>query len=260
MISLSQEDREALRTAKGLLEHPSLAAKITSVIGTPIEKGVALLPAKWSEVVNSATKIALEQALNVALLTVDDTGKRGSSNRRHKLAVAAVGAAGGLFGLPALAVELPVSTTVILRSIADIARSEGESLQSPEAKLACLEVFALGGPSQGDDATTTGYFTIRATLAKAVSEAARYVGQKGVAQEGAPAIVRLMAQVASRFGVTVSEKLAAQAVPIVGAVGGALINSVFIDHFQDIARGHFTIRRLERLYDPELIEQEYNKL
>jgi EcsC family protein len=260
MISLSQEDSEALRVAKSLLEHPSLAAKITSVIGTPIAKGFELLPAKWSEVVNYATRTAVEQALNVALLTVDDTGRRASSNLMHKLAVAAVGAAGGLFGLPALAVELPVSTTVILRSIADIARSEGESLHSPEAKLACLEVFAFGGPSQGDDATTTGYFTIRASLAQAVSEAARHIGQKGVAEEGAPAIVRFIAQVASRFGVTVSEKLAAQAVPMVGAVGGALINSLFIDHFQDIARGHFAMRRLERLYDPELIKQEYDKI
>jgi EcsC protein family len=179
MMSLSQENREALRAAKRLLEHPSLAAKITSVIGTPMAKGFDLLPATWSEVVTSATRIALEQALNIALLTVDDTGKRMPSHRMHTLAVAAVGAAGGLFGLPALAVELPVSTTVILRSIADIARSEGEPLHSPEAKLACLEVFAFGGPSPGDDAMTAGYLTIRASLAKAVSEAARHIGQKG---------------------------------------------------------------------------------
>jgi hypothetical protein len=69
-----------------------------------------------------------------------------------------------------------------------------------------------------------------------------------------------MTQVASRFGVTVSEKLAAQAVPMVGAVGGALINSVFIDHFQDIAWGHFTIRRLERRYGPELIQRAYDNM
>jgi hypothetical protein len=258
MMGLSQEDAEALRQAKRLLEHPSLAAKITSIMGTPIAKGFDLLPATWSEVVTSAARIALEQALNVALLTVDDTGTRTSSNRMHTLAAAAVGAAGGLFGLPALVVELPVSTTVILRSIADIARSEGEPLQTPEAKLACLEVFAFGGPSLGDDATTTGYLTIRTSLAKAVSEAARHFGHKGVVREGAPAIVRFMTQVASRFGVTVSEKLAAQAVPMMGAVGGALINSVFIDHFQDMARGHFIIRRLERTYDPERIKQAYD--
>jgi hypothetical protein len=256
---LSHEDGEALRQAKNLLEHPSLAAKITTIIGIPIEKGFALLPAKWSEVVTHATRAALEQALNVALFTVDDTGTRAASNRIHKLAVAASGAAGGFFGLPALAVELPVSTTVILRSIADIARSEGELIISPEAKLACLEVFAFGSPSQGDHAIKTGYFAIRASIARAVSEAAQHLAQKGVAQEGAPALVRFITQVASRFGVAVSEKLAAQAVPVIGAVGGALINSVFIDHFQDIARGHFIIRRLERTYDPELIKRAYDE-
>jgi hypothetical protein len=260
MMGMSQEDGEALRHAKSLLEHPSLAAKITSIIGIPIERGFALLPTKWAEVVNYATRTALERALNVALLTVDDTGTRASSNRIHKIAVAASGAAGGLFGLPALAIELPISTTVMLRSIADIARSEGERLKFPEAKLACLEVFAFGGPAEGDNATKTGYFAVRASLAKAVSEAAQHLAQKGVAREGAPAIVRFLTQVASRFGVTVSEKLAAQAVPMIGAVGGALINSVFIDHFQDMARGHFTIRRLERTYGPELIKNAYDKL
>jgi hypothetical protein len=258
MMDLSREDGEALRRAKSLLEHPSLAARITSIIGIPIERGFALLPAKWSEVVTYAASTALEQALNVALLTMDNTGIRASSDRLHKIAVAASGAAGGLFGLPALTVELPVSTTVMFRSIADIARSEGERLTSPEAKLACLEAFAFGGPSQSDNATKTGYFAIRASIARAVSEAAQHLAQQGLAQESAPAIVRFIAQVAPRFGVAVSEKLAAQAVPVIGAVGGALINSVFMDHFQDVARGHFIIRRLERTYDPELIINAYN--
>jgi hypothetical protein len=174
-------------------------------------------------------------------------------------AVAASGAAGGLFGLPALAVELPVSTTVMLRSIADIVRSEGERLTSPEAKLACLEVFAFGGTAQLDNATKTGCFAVRASLARSISEAARHMARKGVAQEGAPVIVRFITRVASRFGVAVSEKLAAQGVPMMGAVGGALINSVFMDHFQDMARGHSIFRRLERTYGPELIKHESDK-
>jgi EcsC protein family len=259
VLSLSQEDAEALRYAKRLLERPSLAAKLTSVLGAPIETGFALLPTTWAEVVNNATRTALWRALNVALLTVGDTGSRAASDRVHTLAVAATGAAGGFFGLAALAVELPVSTTAILRSIADIARSEGERLSAPEAKLACLEVFAFGGRSTGDDATTAGYFATRAALGRAVSEAAQHMARKGVARESAPALVRLITQVASRFGITVSEKLAAQAVPLVGAVGGALINSLFLEHFQGRARGHFIMRRLERTYGPALVKQEYEK-
>ena len=81
-----------------------------------------------------------------------------------------------------------------------------------------------------------------------------------MAREGAPALVKLIATLASRFGIIVSEKVAAQAIPLIGAAGGALINTIFIDHFQNMARGHFIIRRLERLYDKDLIRQEYDKL
>jgi len=58
----------------------------------------------------------------------------------------------------------------------------------------------------------------------------------------------------------VSEKVAAQAIPLIGAAGGALINTIFIDHFQNMARGHFIIRRLERRYDKDLIGQECDHL
>jgi hypothetical protein len=81
-----------------------------------------------------------------------------------------------------------------------------------------------------------------------------------LAREGAPALVKFIATLASRFGIIVSEKVAAQAIPLIGAAGGALINTIFIDHFQNMARGHFIIRRLERLYDKDLIRQEYDNL
>ena len=55
--------------------------------------------------------------------------------------------------------ELPVTTTIILRSIADIARNEGESISENEVKLACL-VFALGGGSESEILTETGYYTV----------------------------------------------------------------------------------------------------
>lgn len=259
-MSITRADVEELRYAKALLENPGLAAKITSVFGTPIEKGFSLLPDRWADIVNQATRKALEQALHYAIVTIDDRRGGLSSDRFHKVLAAASGAAGGAFGLPALAVELPVSTTIMLRSIADIARSEGEILKVPEAKIACIEVFALGGSSRSDDATETGYFAVRAALARAVTEAARFIAQKGVVYEGAPALIGFIAKVASRFGVVVSQKVAAGAVPVIGAAGGALINTLFIDHFQDMARGHFIIRRLERSHGFELVRGAYSEL
>uniref|UniRef100_UPI004048D79F EcsC family protein n=1 Tax=Shewanella sp. TaxID=50422 RepID=UPI004048D79F len=164
------------------------------------------------------------------------------------------------FGLTAIAVELPISTTIMLRSIADIARSEGELITSLDTKMACLEVFALGGASDLDDSSESGYFTVRAALAKSVSEAAEFMVKKGLTDEAAPLLVKLISHIAEKFGVQVTQKAAAQALPAIGAAGGAIINTVFIDHFQDMARGHFIVRKLERLYGEDTVRDAYNLL
>ena len=61
----------------------------------------------------------------------------------------------------------------------------------------------------------------------------------------------------ARFNTVVGEKIVAQGIPVVGAVGGATVNVLFIDHFQDMARGHFTVRRLERIYGPDEVRTRY---
>ena len=259
-MGLTAADIEDLRRARALLENPGLAARISDVVGSPIERGFGMLPKSWNAAVMNATRKAIEAALDVALRTLDHERAETTSNSWHKLAVGTTGAAGGAFGLAALAIELPLSTTIMLRSIAEIARSEGEDLGSAEARLQCVQVLALGGKSGHDDAAETGYFAARAAMAKAVSEAARYAAQQGAIARGAPAIVQLITQVASRFSITVSQKVAAQAVPVVGAVGGALINTLFIDHFQDMARGHFTVRRLERVHGADEVRLVYKEL
>jgi EcsC protein family len=58
----------------------------------------------------------------------------------------------------------------------------------------------------------------------------------------------------------VTQKVAAQALPVVGALGGAAVNYAFIEHFQDVAHGHFTVRRLERVYGKEKIRVEYERI
>lgn len=187
-MSLTYNHREELKKAILLLENPGIAAKITNYIGKPIEKGFELLPKNWNEKIGEVTKTALLKATDAAVFTMNDAPNSESSNWWHKFGVAASGAVGGFFGLPALAIELPVSTTIMLRSIADIARSEGESINHPRTKLACLEVFALGGENKSDDSTDNGYFVIRAALAKSVSEAAEFIATKTLAEEGAPCI------------------------------------------------------------------------
>ena len=118
----------------------------------------------------------------------------------------------------------------------------------------------MGGSSRSDDAADSGYFAVRAALAGAVNEAARYVAKKTVVEDGAPVIVRLLAQIASRFDAVVAEKVVAQGVPVVGALGGVAVNVLFIDHFQDMARGHFVVRRLERAYGQAEVKKKYQEI
>jgi hypothetical protein len=257
---LTPTELKELFYAKSLLENPGFTARIANVIGMPIEKGFKLLPKNWSDVVGKASKAALTKALQLAVATLGARKPIKSSERFHKILVGASGGIGGVFGLAALPIELPVSTTIMLRSIADIARSEGHSLSSMQTRFSCLEVFALGGRTSRDDATESSYWAVRAALAKAVSEAASYMAQRGVLEKSAPAVVRLIAAISSRFGVVVSEQLAAKAVPIVGAAGGSLVNVLFMDHFQDMARGHFIVKRLEAKYGIDVIKSTYDSL
>jgi hypothetical protein len=256
---LDQADLAALGRAKKLLENPGFIARLAGAVGTPVEKLLHALPEKAATSIEKATKAALEKALKVALATLGGDSGHEPSNIWHKIAVAATGALGGAFGLLALPIELPVSTTIMLRSVADIARAKGEDLRTPEAALACIEVFALGGRSKEDDAAESAYYAVRIALGEAVSEAAAYVAGEAAA-EAAPALVRLIAAIAERFGVVVTEKVAAEFIPVIGGIGGAAINLAFMDHFQEMAEGHFTVRRLERKYGAELVRVEYDKL
>jgi len=245
---LTSEDLAALRAARRRLQRRGLLVTLTELIGRPLEHGLDLLPAGVGERVQRITRHALERALRVALTTLGGRRSGGSADRRHRLAGAATGALGGWFGLPGLALELPITTVLMLRSIADVARSEGHDLSDVAVQLACLEVFALGGPSRRDDTAETGYYAVRAALATALNDAARHVAVKGFTKEGAPALVKLLERIALRFGLVVEEKVLLEAVPILGAASGALLNTVFMGHFQELARAHFTLKRLEARY------------
>ncbi len=260
-MTIPAHDLAELKRARQILENPGLAAKFTAYLGSPVERGLKLLPAKMQKAIHVATESALRKALAYAVKSLARRGAGASSDRMHKLAAAASGAAGGAFGLPALAIELPVSTTIMLRSIADIAAAEGEDLTQVDAQLACLTVFALGSDATtADDAAESGYFAARTALAEAVQEAMKHLAKKGMGKTGGPALLRLVTLIASRFGVSVSEKAAAQMVPVLGAAGGALINTLFIGHYQDMARGHFIVRRLEKRHGELAVRQAYETL
>ena len=264
--TLSQDDRDALWRAKQVLESPSLTMKLTGMLGAPVEKMIARLPDFATGKINDATQLALRKCLNIALRTLGkppapDAEPDKPSNLLHKLAVATTGAAGGAFGFLALPVELPVTTTLIFRSVCDIARSEGEDLGSVDTQLQCLAVLGMGGnPDKQEEDADLGYFVLRGALAQAISKASSDITTKGIAAHSSAAVFKLVQTVASRFSVQVTEQMAAKSIPAIGAVLGATVNTLFIDHFQQMAHGHFTVRRLERKYGPVAVQAAYQAI
>lgn len=253
------EELADLRWAHRHLEHPSFAARLSCVVGTPIEQGLKLLPRQWHRRLQAATEVGIRQALRIALASQEHLTAAGAYPYLHRLMAVGSGAVGGFFGPLALLAELPVTTVLMLRAIADLARSQGEDLGTPAARLACLEVFALGGRSPADSAANTGYYGLRTTLAFHFTEVLNYIGVSGT-EVCIPAGVNLVRAIAARFGVVISDKVAVQMIPVVSAVSGALLNLAFMQHFQDVARGHFIVRRLERQYGADTVRVEYERL
>ena len=257
-MDFSPADLAALDAAVRRLENPSLAGRLAALAGKPVGMVQRALPTAASTAIAKVAKNALERSLDVALLSLRNRRLVGGRKLHSGLACTS-GAIGGAFGLAALAVELPVSTTIMLRSIATIAREEGEDLGDPRTGLACLEVFALGSPPAGENGAQADYFAVRAMLARGLVEIADFAVDKGAIRHGAPFLVRFLTQIAGRFGVVVSQKMAAQALAVFGALGGEAVNLAFTEHFQDVARAHFTVRRLERIYGADEVRAEYDR-
>lgn len=163
--------------------------------------------------------------------------KQPRNNRFHRLATAASGAASGFIGLPGVLFDIPFTTMTLLRSIAQVARDSGEDLAAEDTRRACLEVLAFGGPNNADDETEIGYWATR-------------VGVNHLT------VNLLIKSAAGRFGLVLSEKFLAQAVPVAGAVTGGLLNYAFTDYYQNMAQVHFCLRSLERRSGSPLAVQE----
>jgi len=249
---LTPDDLVELQDAVVKLEHVRLAMRLANSLGKRIEGLVDSLPQDVQDLILKATSKAMRGCVALAMKTLDPSAKHAPLNRTHKAVCTVSGFLGGLFGIAPLVLELPFSTTVMLRSFAEIARHAGEDLSKTETKLNCLDVFALGAHTGPDASGRPHYFTERQNLSNLRTAAIR-IGVQQASREFALYLDRIIA----RFLPNVMEKAAAQSQPILGALGGGGINFVFVDHYQDVAQGHFTIRRLERIYGPDCIRAQY---
>jgi hypothetical protein len=112
----------------------------------------------------------------------------------------------------------------------------------------------------------SAYLTTRLGLSMALGKAAQTLAQASarevtdaLARNAAPMLARLINQIASRFEVIVSEKVAAQGVPLIGAATGAMLNAAFTSHFNQVARYHFGVLALERKYGADAVQAAYRQ-
>ena len=257
--SILIRDHALLTRAADQLEQASFAIKLADVIGGPVIRTLGMLPRVADRKIAKVIEAALLKCLSIAIDSLEGTPPSPPSRWVPRLTTGVTGGLGGLFGALALPIELPLTTTLMLQSIADIARHQGEDLARPEARLACLEVFALGDRRSGKRADI-GYYATRALLAQVTADLTALIIQRRMVDTTSPVAMRLVRELGERFGIAVSERAAASALPIIGVVGGAAVNMMFMSHFQQIAEGHFTIRRLERRYGGEVVRNLYRSI
>ncbi len=200
-----------------------LGIELLNTIGAQAEGLIDRLPSNVQERIGDATELALTQAMRAA-----DGSRKVVGEQKSWLNTAmatALGAAGGAGGLPGALAELPITTTVLLRAIQDEAIGLGFDPAAENIKFDCVRVFSAAGPLARDDGADLGFVSARLTLTGAAMQA-------------------LIARVAPRLAVVLGQKLAAQSVPVLGAVAGAATNYVYTRYYSEIAHVHFGLRRL----------------
>ncbi|GGL76052.1 EcsC family protein [Wenxinia marina] len=217
------------RAANGII------MRAISFAGGQVEDGMKMLPKGARSQIEGAARAALTRAYEAASASRRGPfGDRIASDRAHRVIGTLSGALGGLGGLPTALAELPVATTVIFRAVQGVAAAHGEDPATPETRAECLRVFGAGAPGDSDDGIDTSFVGARLSIT-------------------GPALHKLIGKVAPRFAAVLGQKLASQAVPIIGAAAGAGTNYAFVDYYVEIAHVHFGLRELARTHGEEAV-------
>jgi len=197
--------------------------QVLNLIGGQAESLLDRLPPQVRGRLGEGTENALKIAMEAAHRSRDVVGE--SPGWMTRAVTTAMGAAGGFGGLPSAMAELPVTTTVLLRAIQDVAIEHGFSAQEQGVRHDCLQVFAAAGPLDHDDGADLAFLSTRVAVTGASVQA-------------------VIARVAPRLATVLGQKLAAQTVPILGAAAGAATNYAYTSYYQKMAQVHFGLRRL----------------
>lgn len=266
---LSALESKTLDEAAVFFQDPGLMIQGLNFIGQPIEALQRRLPPKAQDMIRRASEGAIRKALGVALTTLPKEGAAATAERArgsdwlHRGLATVTGAAGGAFGLAAIPVELPLTTVLLLRGIADQARWAGLDLNDPETRLECIMVFAMGSPSEKDDALNSSYFASRLAFSQLIQQAgAAAVGLSAkdllnaIDKGTMPVLVRLITKVAETFQVRITQKAVSEVLPVIGAVGGGALNYAFAQYFVTAAKYHFAVRAMEQRHGAAPVQDE----
>jgi hypothetical protein len=206
--------------------------RLVNRLGSTLESQLAVLPSSVRQQIERVTAQALETSYGLAART-PDLGARGPI-----AAVIATGAAGGMGGLPTAVAELPVTVTLFLNAIRAEARAAGFDPDEDWVRAECLQVFAAGSPLKDDDGVNTSFLGTRLALTGST-------------------VKNLIASIAPRLATVLGQKVAAQAVPILGAVSGAAMNAAYLSYYREIARVRFALLDLARVHGTDAVEAEF---
>ena len=201
----------------------NLGIQVLNVIGGRAEALLDRLPDGVRGRLEAGTQHALETAMGAAHRSRGVVGTQ--PGWLSRAVTTAMGAAGGFGGLPSALAELPITTTILLRAIQDVASEYGFDPAEEGVRFDCVQVFAAAGPLDHDDGADLAFLTTRVAVTGKAMQA-------------------LISKVAPRLSVVLGQKLAAQTVPVLGAAAGAATNYAFTSYYQQMAHVHFGLRRL----------------
>lgn len=232
-------ESEIANLAKRADEAHGALMKLVAFAGSKAENMIEALPDAVKDAIEAVTSSALELAYQGAQATGEsrlapDIGRHG-----HAVASVVTGAAGGFAGLSSAVVELPVTVGIIFAAIQKVARTHGFDPRDETVRRECLLVFASGDPDDvDDDGLNTSFFMSRVLV-------------NGATVHG------LIASVAPRLAAVLTQKLAAQALPVLGSVAGAGVNFAFTRYYQELADIRFALRRLARDHGEEVVRLSF---
>jgi EcsC protein family len=194
--------------------------------GGQVERQLDALPDRIRHQIEAAVARALNMAHGIAgAAPAGPRLGRRLGRGAAPIAAAVTGAFGGMGGIVTAIPELPVTVTLILHAIRGAAAAEGFDPDDPAIRAECLGIFAAGSPLGRDDGVNTGFVGARLAMS-------------GSAVQG------IIAAVAPRLAAALGQKLAAQAVPVIGALAGAALNAAYLSYYRELAQIRFALLRL----------------